>query len=465
MKKAFAGIHFAIGMCAVFSLFLAATPLVSVANAQQDIATDPAATSKNEKTAFDVEIWLKSFDVVWQTVKKTHWDKELVGEKWDEAKEKYRPLVAAATNPKEARKPINDLLNSLEQSHFGIIPSETYKEMAEADEQNAGGDGWSGLSIRLIEDQLVVTKVRAGSPARKAGVETGWIVTSIGKKSHDEIIEQTTKIAEHSVMRTETLIGLACDGRTSGKIGSELAIEFLDHGNQPHSLRLEFTEGPGRKAKFGNLPSILVEFRSESKDDIGYIAFTSFLDAPRLIAQYEKAIDDHRDKRGLVIDLRGNRGGMVLLVNGMCGWLVTDKAPIGEMNMAGTPVRLALNPRKHRYDKPVAVLIDECSISAAEIMSGGLKDLGRARVFGSTTAGLVLPSTVSKLPNGDGFQYAIASYKSASGKVLEGVGVVPDQAVALNRENLKYDRDPVFDAAEQWLLDQAESNQTENSDK
>lgn len=454
----------AIKFSRLFGVILVLGLLISVAPdvfAQQDIAPD--ADKKTESKEFDVDVWVESFDEVWVRIKKSHWDKELVGESWDAAKKKYRPLVAKATTAKEARKPINDLLDSLKQSHFGIIPSETYEEMA--DQQKAGGDGWSGLTIRLVEDQLVVVKVRKDSPAATAGVETGWVTTKIGNKTAEDVLKQVTKIAEHSVMRVETMVGLACDGRTTGKIGSNLAIEFLDHADQPVSLELEMTKGPGKRTTLGNLPPFQVEFQSKSLDDIGYITFNAFLDAQRLNREYRTAIDQHRDKRGLVIDLRGNRGGLLILVNGMCGWLTTNRDPIGTMTMGATPLKLVLNPRKPRYDKPVAVLIDECSISAAEIMSGGLKDLGIARVFGSTTAGLALPSTVSKLPNGDGFQYAIASYTSASGKVLEGVGVIPDQSISLNRENVKHNQDPVLNAARQWILDQPSEPQTENSNK
>ena len=100
------------------------------------------------------------------------------------------------------------------------------------------------------------------------------------------------------------------------------------------------------------------------------------------------------------------------------------------------------------------MLIDECSISSAEILSGGLKDQKMARLFGSTTAGLALPSTVVKLPNGDALQYAFATYTSASGDILEGVGVSPDEEISPGREELSKDNDPVLTRAVTWILEQ-----------
>ena len=105
----------------------------------------------------------------------------------------------------------------------------------------------------------------------------------------------------------------------------------------------------------------------------------------------------------------------------------------------------------------VAILIDECSISSAEILSGGLQDIGIGRVFGGRSAGLALPSTVIKLPNGDGFQYAIADYKSASGKSLEMDGVTPDEPVDLSKELLLRDSDPVLNRALQWIKQKNEN--------
>jgi carboxyl-terminal processing protease len=83
-----------------------------------------------------------------------------------------------------------------------------------------------------------------------------------------------------------------------------------------------------------------------------------------------------------------------------------------------------------------------------------LQDLGVARIFGGRSAGLVLPSNVSRLPNQDGFQYVTADYESASGRVLEGQGVVPDESITLTRAQLKADTDPVLSAAKSWILTQ-----------
>ena len=70
--------------------------------------------------------------------------------------------------------------------------------------------------------------------------------------------------------------------------------------------------------------------------------------------------------------------------------------------------------------------------------------------------GAVLPSAIERLPNGDGFQYAFANYVSEGGEVLEGRGVIPDQAITPTREALLQGHDEVLEAAITWIRTQQE---------
>ncbi len=404
---------------------------------------------------FDLAVQLQSFDQVWETIKKTHWEPDKVGAAWDAAKSEFRPRVESATTITDVREAIGDLLNSLDQSHFGIIAREAYDEVNE--EKGTGGEGTAGLEIRLLGEQLVVTRVFEDLPAALQGVQPGWAVKLIGKRTADEIIAGSRKVGEQTVLRLETAVGLVCDARSSGKPGEKIAFAFLDENDDVQLKYLELAKAPGRPGQFGNLPVFNVDFQARLlADDIGYIAFNSFLGGPQMAKEYEDALKDWQQagKKGLIIDLRGNRGGLMLLVSAMCGWLVDRRDPLGTMTMAGgNHMNLVLNPRDPRFDKPVAVLTDECSISAAEVMAGGIKDLKVGRVFGGTTAGLVLPSTVVRLPNGDGFQYALSSWESASGDSIEGIGVEPHEKVTLTRELLSKSPDPVLQAAKKWILE------------
>src|ERR1700688_1683989 len=119
--------------------------------------------------------------------------------------------------------------------------------------------------------------------------------------------------------------------------------------------------------------------------------------------------------------------------------------------MRDATLNCVINPRAEVFAGPVAVLVDGSSASTSEIFAGGLKDLGRARIFGTRTAAAALPSVIQKLPNGDGFQYAVANYISEGGKALAGAGVTHDVEVKLTRQAPLAGHDPVVDAALEWI--------------
>src|SRR5438105_3856368 len=171
--------------------------------------------------------------------------------------------------------------------------------------------------------------------------------------------------------------------------------------------------------------------------NIGYVKFNLFLDPTRLMSAFGDAVQSCLTCDGFVVDVRGNPGGIGIMAMGMAGWFI-DKPDqrLGTMYTRQTPLKFVVNPRYPTYHGPLAILQDETSGSTSEVLAGGMKDLGRARIFGTRTAGAALPSTIERLPNGDGFQHAMANYVSEGGKSLEGIGVVPDVEIRLTRDAL-----------------------------
>jgi carboxyl-terminal processing protease len=205
--------------------------------------------------------------------------------------------------------------------------------------------------------------------------------------------------------------------------------------------------------RFGNLPETRLYFESRAlPDGAGYIRFNEFLDPASIMPQFEAALKSFRKAPGVMIDLRGNPGGIGIMAMGIAGFFIDkDGQRLGEMKTRDTTLKFVIFPRPETYAGPLAILVDEGSASTSEILAGGLQDLKRARIFGVRTAGAALPSDIVRLPNGDGFQYAQASYTSESGTVLEGAGVKPDVVVEQTREALLAGRDLVVEAADEWI--------------
>lgn len=422
------------------------------ASAKKAEIAQPQAMTDEQRS-----LQIESFDKVWEIVQTRHWDEKLNGVDWDAAKQELRPRVEAAETEDQARGVMRELLARLGQSHFAIIDRSSYERYDEQTSGGEGGAGWTGMEIRLVEDQMVVTQVRRGSPADEQGIIPGWAIESINGRPVSDMIEAIRGL--DSIQRAETTLAMAAEARFSGEAGQTRSAVFLDAADEPVEVELVLAEAPGEIASFGELPPAPVEVRTMDLDGgVAYFGLSIFFDAPRVLREFSAFVRANREAPGLIIDVRGNPGGVILMASGMMNWLIQERGlKLGTLKMRDPrqgpyEVPIVLNPRGRTYTGKVAVLTDEASVSNSEILSGGLQGIGRARVFGARTAGLVLPAAVERLPSGDGFLYAFASYTSSDGAFLEGAGVTPDEPIELTREALLAGEDPALEAAIKWIL-------------
>jgi carboxyl-terminal processing protease len=396
----------------------------------------------------DRQLNLDSFEKVWTTIRDKHWEKNPGGLDWQAIHAEFRPRVENAKNIDEVRAILAEMLGRLHQTHFGILATGVYQAIGGAD---AAGDGSPGIDLRLLDGQAVVTGVDPGSPAERAGVKPGWAIVNVkGKDVASGIRELAADPAIPELMLTRALLA-----RLSGPIGGKAKVTFLNGAGGMVALDLDLAPPRGQLSRFGNLPETYVWFESRPVNAVGYVRFNMFLDLPRVMESFGKAVTDCAHCSGFIVDLRGNPGGIGGMAMGMAGYLVDQPGlRLGRMFSRDTTLNFVINPRLGAFTGPLAILVDSGSASTSEIFAGGLKDLGRARVFGTRTAAAALPSVIERLPNGDGFQYAVANYISEGGKPLEGIGVQPDVEVKLSREALLAGHDPVVDAALEWIRKQ-----------
>lgn len=420
-----------------------------------EIAEDPVV---QQLTPEQTQLNLESFDMVWTTIQEKYWDPDLGGLDWPAVRDELRPRVEEATLMSDARKVMIRMINRLGMSHFGIFPASVYEDAAaatgsgeKADPRN-GSDGVTGMSVRVRQGQTLVVSVLPGSPADLAGVQPGWEVLVARETVLAERVEKMSTSLEGKSSKG-LLLSLAMQNRLQGGVGETLPLVVRDGDGQEIALDLALMEEPGVTANFGNLPPVKVTHEARLlPGDIGYFHFNYFLGIMEVMPAYNQAMQDFADAEGIIIDLRGNPGGLGAMAMGMAGWFIEGKGHLlGIMSMRTGDIKFAINPRANSFQGPVALLIDEITASTAEIMAGGLQDLSRVRIFGQTSAGAALPSVIDKLPNGDGFQYAVANYVSQGGRQLEGLGVIPDVTIDGGRETLLAEGDPVLKAAVAWI--------------
>jgi carboxyl-terminal processing protease len=402
-------------------------------------------------TPGDRQLNVNSFEYVWQTIRDKHWDPKLGGLNWQAVHDELLPKVDRAGSMEKAREVMTAMLERLKQTHFAIVPADVYKEV----DAPGSRDGSPGIDVRVIDAKALVSSVDAGSPAAVRGVKVGWQITRVDGK---DVLPRIRKIQEGFSKSTlfDVMLSRSVTSRLNGKVGRSVTIDFLDGTDQSIGMELDRARPRGTMATLGYLPPLY--FWSESRKvrpDVGYIRFNLFFEPETLVKTVEEMVKSCGDCSGIVIDLRGNPGGIGGLAMGVAGWFI-DKPDqqLGTMYMRDNTMKFVVFPRPDAFRGPLAILVDGCSGSTSEIFAGGMKDLKRARIFGSRTAGAALPSVFEKLPNQDGFQYAIANYISQGGKPLEGTGVIPDEEIRPTRQQLAAGQDPALDAAVTWIQKQ-----------
>ena len=387
-------------------------------------------------------VHLESFDYVWKTIRDKHWDPKPSGLDWQAVYNELRPKAEEAGSAAEIRASMDSMLNRLKMSHFKVLSM----DLANVDWSSLG-DGEPGFELRLVDGFATVSRAEPGVAAK-----TGWRVHRVRGKDLAPPIAALRKEfqgAQEGDLRMSAML----NSRLSGIPGAELPVEFEDGAGRRFEVKLPLREPRGKSSAFGNLPpqAVFFEYR-RLNPALGYIRFNLFLDPARIVKQFGEAVIDCANCAGLIVDVRGNPGGIGIMAAGIAGWLVQESGlRLGTMQLRDSKLNFTVNARPQSFRGKVAILVDGASASTAEIFAGGLQDLKRASVFGTRSAAAALPSMIERLPNGDFFQYAISNYVSESGKTLEETGVVPDVEVKLTRAALLAGRDPVVDAAAKWI--------------
>jgi carboxyl-terminal processing protease len=415
-------------------------------------AAEPGALAPGEGVAV--------FDATWQEIHDTHFDPSFNGVDWDALKLELRPRAEAARTPADLRAVLDEMLARLGQSHFVVVPSDVLPN-ADAAPDASGG---LGFDVRLRARELLVVALEPTGAAAAAGVEPGWRVVRLGTL----VVAQTLAGFERAVdalgERALALqLWMAAQAQLLGPVGSRVTLELRDHAGVTHALELE------RRARAvtahdldGTLPTFYLAFESEILERagkrVGRIAFSNWL-LP-VMEPLDAAVERMRGADGIVLDLRGNTGGLAAMSSGVGGHFFATATKLGTMLTRDSRLNIVAFPRRMNpagelvepFAGPLAIVIDETSASASEVFAGGMQAVGRARVFGATSAGAVLPAMVTRLPNGDTLMHALGDFETATGVRLERRGVVPDQPVELTAEALRAGRDPALEAAVDWIL-------------
>lgn len=394
---------------------------------------------------------IATFDDVWNTINDSFYDPTFGGLDWAAVATELKPRVQAATTPEEARAVIREMLARLKRSHFVLLSASSQEALP--------GEAAVPADVRITDGGALIVRV-TDLAASRAGLAAGQSLLQVDGRD----VAPLVAAAEGPDDRAR---GLDAWRRVTrilhGADGSMASLRIRDANGRDLDLHVARTLGDGETVTLGNLPPLRVEFESRAVmlpagRQAGLIRFNYWMTS--IAGRFEGAIDQFRQDAGLIIDLRGNPGGLAMMMSGIAGHLIAEPKVLGTMHTRQAPtLNFPVNPRFVTADArpvkpfagPVAILVDELTGSTSEVFAGSLQSLGRARIFGRPTMGQALPALTRQLPNGDVLMYAIGDFVTSTGKSLEGTGVIPDVTVKLSAQSLSAGHDDVLDSAVRWI--------------
>ena len=313
-------------------------------------------------------------------------------------KELNRSYVDTLPVDKVFRASIDAMLEQLDP-YTVYIPEEENEDLQMMLSKTYGGIG--AIIHKKKEDNVIINEPYFGSPAHKNGLQCG-----------DEIIEIDG-------VPTKGLETKESSDRMKGKPGTQVVFKVK-------KVRTGDTLDVPIIRERIHLPDI--EYADMINDTTGYILQGSFTEGvSQQIKEKFLGLKSKGMKR-LVLDLRGNGGGLMSEAVNIIS-LFVPKGTLAVSSKGMTDDSKREYKTQHEpidTETPIIVMIDGGSASASEIVSGGLQDLGRAKIMGKTSFGKGLVQSIRPLPYNGQMKVTTAKYYTPSGRCVQGIGVTPD---------------------------------------
>ncbi len=275
-----------------------------------------------------------------------------------------------------------------------------YAGAAEAREHRAFRNGFGGVGVRYqVEPQdIVLTEVMPETPAAEARLAVGDHVSAIDRTS-------LAGLSQNEISK-----------RLRGPIDSAVALT-VSHGGNPQSATVTLHRGlivP---------PTVTMT----TKDGIATIAITGFNQNTAASAtEYLRQAEAMPNFKGVILDLRGNPGGLLDQGVAVAGLFMTHGRIVSTRGRHPASLQVYdAAPDAVAANVPLVVLVDGRSASAAEIVTAALQDSGRAVVVGTNSYGKGTVQTVIRMPNDGEMTLTWSRFYSPSGYALHGLGVLP----------------------------------------
>lgn len=351
----------------------------------------------------------------WALLKESFYDQKFNNQTWARWEHRYDGKLKTA---EDSHKAIETMLASLGDPYTRFLNEDAFGEEKSQIQAHLFG---VGMQLGMKDHKVVVIAPIPDTPAEKAGVHPG-----------DEIIEVDTK-----PVKGQSLDQVVKQIR--GPKGSKVGITIL-RGTKREMVELVRAE----------IPIKAVADCRVLNGNVGYIRLDSFIS--------HKANDEMKDAlrkvsgcKGLVLDLRNNPGGLLANAVEIANMFLDHGVIVSTIDSDGYKTSQIATKASFKTDLPTVVLINGGSASASEILSGALRDNGRAKLVGVKSFGKGLVQAINPLGDGTGINVTIARYLTPNDTDIHKTGIVPDHEVKISEDEFKAGKGP-------WWIDPSLTN-------
>lgn len=309
---------------------------------------------------------------------------------------------------------IKGMFEALDDPYSVYMTEEEFEDFMDYTEGSYGG---IGVIVTPGEDNLItVVSPIEDTPGERAGIKTG-----------DKIVKVNGQ--EFTADQMDDAVDVM-----KGTPGTEVLLTIL-------------RKGEDNNREFIDVPIIREEIRLKTvksqmlENKIGYIRITSF--DKKTDEDFKKHLGDLKKQgmQGLIIDLRNNPGGLL----STCVEITDELMGKGTIVYTETKQkeRNVWESDSNKLDMPLAILINDGSASASEILSGAMKDTKTGILIGTKTFGKGIVQTIKGLQDGSGYKLTTSEYFTPNGINIHGIGIKPDIYVELPEEVVRYGVDNI----------------------
>lgn len=410
MRRRIKALIFVIG--AAITLFAANTFYISNHNPMLDTSQKSIDTTKVSPQKLVERSWL--------TIRNEYYDHNFNHQHWARWKNHYQGKIKTEDDAKVA---IESMLASLDDPYSRFLTKEEF-----AEQNTSITSKISGIGVNIVNDagKIKIINVMEETPAQFADIKADDIILAIDGK----------KVSGLSLAEVSNLV--------KGPVNTFVSIDILRENEKINKKVIR------KEIKIKTV-------KSSVDKNIGYIQISSFI-SNSTPNEFLEALENTQDSKGLIVDLRGNTGGLLTNAIFIANLFIENGKLVSIVGRNGYKYDVMAQDTNVHIHKPMILLVNGSSASASEILSGAMKDYHKAKILGTQTYGKGMVQKIIAMPNETGLNLTIAKYLTPKGTDINKKGISPDIEVKFSRKDIEEKKDIQLETAKSLMKEMIAQN-------